>query len=98
MLGELLDRDGPGSLGRHAAALADGALLDTRVLLAHRVGADERTWPSPEDRYASDLLLPSRITDPWLRDLTAAALDAPIPVLLGGHTLVGPGVRLALGR
>ena len=98
VLGELLERDGPGSLGRHAAALADGALLDSRVLLAHRLGADERAWPSPEDRYASDLLLPSRIGDPWLRDLTAAALDAPVPILLGGHTLVGPGIRLALRR
>ncbi len=98
VLGELLNRDGPSSLGRHAATLADGALLDSRVLLAHRLGADERAWPPPEDRYASDLLLPSRIGDPWLRDLTAAALDAPIPVLLGGHTLVGPGVRLALRR
>ena len=64
VLGELLERDGPGSLGRHVAALADGALLDSRVLLAHRLGADERAWPPPEDRYASDLLLPSRITRP----------------------------------
>ncbi|HEY6569701.1 MAG TPA: hypothetical protein VIZ22_05395 [Candidatus Limnocylindrales bacterium] len=98
VLGELLERDGPGSLGRHVAAIADGAVLDSRVLLAHRLGADERAWPVPEDRYASDLLLPSRITDPWLRELTAAAHDAPIPILLGGHTLVGPGVRLALRR
>ena len=96
VLGDLLEWEGPGSLGRLAAALADGALLDSRVLLAHRLGADERAWPPPEDRYASDLLLPSRIGDPWLRDLTAAALDAPIPILLGGHTLVGPGIRFAL--
>jgi CTP:molybdopterin cytidylyltransferase MocA len=96
VLGELLDRDGPGSLGRQIASLADGALVDSRVMLAHRLGADERGWPSPEDRYASDLLLPGRVRDPWLRDLTAAALEAPIPVLLGGHGLVGPGTRLAL--
>ena len=49
-----------------------------------------------EDRFASDLLLPDRIVDPWLRDLTRSALEAPIPVLLGGHTLVGPGVRLVV--
>jgi hypothetical protein len=30
--------------------------------------------------------------------VTASARDASIPVLLGGHTLVGPGIRLALGR
>ena len=73
LLGELLDRDGPGSLGRHVAALCDGALLDSRVLMAHRHGADERGWPPAEDRFASDLLLPGRVRDPWLADLTAAA-------------------------
>lgn len=98
VLGILLDRDGPGSLGTHLAALADGAIVDSRVLLAHRLGAVETTWPPAEDRFASDLLLPDRIADPWLRELTAAAAAAPIPVLLGGHTLVGPGIRLLLGR
>jgi hypothetical protein len=97
ILGLLLDRDGPGSIGRHLRGLGDGAVIDTRVLLAHRLGVDERGWPSPEERFASDLLLPERIADPWLRELTAAALDAPIPILLGGHSLVGPGIRLLLG-
>lgn len=96
VLGALLDRDGAESLGRHAASLADAAVIDTRVLLAHRLGADHAAWPSPEDRYASDLLLPGRIRDPWLRDLTTAAADAAIPMLLGGHTLVGPGIRLVI--
>ncbi len=96
ILGTLLDRDGPGSLGDHIARLADGAILDSRVLLAHRLGANERAWPAAEDRYASDLLLPDRVADPWLRALTASAAAAPIPILLGGHTLVGPGIRLVL--
>ncbi len=96
ILGELLAQDGPGSLGRHVAALADGALLDSRVLMAHRAGADQRGWPSPDDRFASDLLLTDRVVDPWLRELTAAAAEAPVPILLGGHALVGPGARLAL--
>jgi hypothetical protein len=98
VLGELLERDGPGTFGAHLARLGDAAIVDTRVLLAHRFGAGETGWPAAEDRYASDLLLPERIADPWLRELTAAAVAAPIPVLLGGHTLVGPGLRLALGR
>ena len=98
VLGALLDRDGPASLGEHLARLADAAIVDTRVLLAHRFGAEEGAWPIAEDRFASDLLLEDRIGDPWLRDLTASAADAPIPVVLGGHTLVGPGLPLALGR
>jgi hypothetical protein len=97
VLGALLDRDGPASLGAHLARFAESAIIDTRVLLAHRLGTDERRWPTPEDRFASDLLLHERIADPWLAELTAAAADAPIPVLFGGHTLVGPGLRLALG-
>lgn len=98
VLGAVLDRDGPGSLGAHLARLGDAAVIDTRVLLAHRFGADEAGWPPAEDRFASDLLLPPRIGDPWLRELTASAAAAPIPVVLGGHTLVGPGLRLALRR
>jgi len=97
-LGLVLDRDGPGALGDRLAELGDAALVDTRVLLAHRFGADERSWPRAEDRFASDLLLAERISDPWLRALTASAREAPIPVVLGGHTLVGPGLRLALRK
>jgi hypothetical protein len=96
VLGALIERDGPGSLGANLASLAEAAIVDSRVLLAHRLGADETAWPSAEDRFASDLLLPERVGDPWLRELTASAAAAPIPVLLGGHTLVGPGVRLLL--
>ena len=73
ILGALLERDGPGSLGTHLATLADGALVDSRVLLAHRSGADEGGWPPAEDRFASDLLIPDAVADPWLRDLTRAA-------------------------
>ena len=95
-LGLVLDRDGPEAFGARLAELADAAIVDSRVLMAHRFGADEAGWPSPEDRFASDLLLPERIADPWLRALTRSSLDAPIPVILGGHTLVGPGLRLVL--
>jgi hypothetical protein len=96
LLGHLLDADGAGALGAIVADVADAALIDTRVLLAHRLGLDERAWPLAEDRFASDLLLPDRIRDRWLRTLTDAAQDAAVPIVLGGHTLVGPGLRLAL--
>jgi hypothetical protein len=94
VLGLLLDRDGPGSLGGHLERLGEAAVVDTRVLLAHRSGADERRWPEAEDRFASDLLLSHRVRDPWLRELTASAAAARIPVVLGGHSVVGPGLRL----
>ncbi len=96
-LGLLVERDGPGSLGRHVASLSDGAVLDSRVLMAHRYGAGEAGWPKAEDRFASDLLLPGAITDPWLAELTASAAEAHVPIVMGGHGLVGPGVRYVLG-
>jgi hypothetical protein len=98
VLGALVEVEGADAFGAILARLGDAAIVDTRVLLAHRLGREERAWPSAEDRFASDLLLADRIDDPWLRALTAAAVDAPIPVLLGGHTLVGPGVRIVVGR
>lgn len=98
VLGMLLDERGAEALGSTLAQLGDAAVIDSRVLLAHRLGPDESRWPRPEDRFASDLLLADRIADPWLRALTASAHEAAIPIVLGGHTLVGPGIRLALGR
>ena len=98
LLGMLLDERGPAELGSILSELGDAAVVDTRVLLAHRLGADESGWPSAEDRFASDLLLVDRIEDPWLLELTASARDSAIPILLGGHTLVGPGLRLVARR
>ncbi len=95
-LGLHLDRTGPAGLGSLIEGLADAAIVDTRVLMAHHFGRDEAGWPVAEDRFASDLLLHERIQDPWLRELTESAEAASVPVLLGGHTLVGPGIRLLL--
>ena len=98
VLGRLLDVLGPEALASVVGELADGAIIDSRVLLAHRLGADERSWPSAEDRFASDLLLADAVVDPWLAALTRAAAESPVPIQLGAHTLVGPGIRLLLGR
>lgn len=96
VLGAVLDRDGADALAAHLAALGEAAIVDSRVLLAHRFGAGAEGWPAAEDRFASDLLLHERIVDPWLQALTRSAAMAAIPIVLGGHTLVGPGLRRAL--
>ena len=95
-IGRLLAARGPDALPSIVAELGDAAILDSRVLIADRVGPDEDAWPADEDRFASDLLRPAGIADRWLRDLTAAAAGSPVPILLGGHSLVGPGVPLLL--
>jgi hypothetical protein len=67
--------------------LGDAAFIDTRVLLAHfRIDATR------EDRFLSDLGHWSDIQDPFLRDFTRAAIEAPIPILLGGHSLMSGGL------
>lgn len=95
-LGLLLDEGGPEALADVVAGLADGAVLDSRVLLAHRLGGDESGWPAPADRFASDLHRPHGIADPWLHALTSSAVGSGQPILLGGHTLVGPAIPLLL--
>jgi len=92
----LLAQRGPESLSRVAAELADAALVDSRVLLAARLGADESAWPSQADRFASDLHDHAAVNDPWLHALTRSAAEAKQPILLGGHSLVGPGVAIVL--
>ena len=67
------------------------------VLLAARLGSDESSWPAPADRFASDLHDHAAVIDPWLKKLTRSAADSSQPVLLGSHSLVGPGLRLLVG-
>lgn len=69
------------------AAMADAALIDSRVILAAR-----NLWPDDSDRFASDLMRVEAIGEPFLREFTRAAADCPIPILLGGHALVTAGL------
>jgi hypothetical protein len=80
---------GPDRFFRELAEMVDAAFIDTRPLFAH-LGKD----PSRTDRFASDALAPQDVSDPWLRDFTAAARDASIPIVLGGSSLVTSGVQL----
>ncbi len=72
---------------RALCSMADAMLWDTRVLWAAN-----GLWPSEEDRYASDLGLVDTISDPFIREFTQAVLDAPIPIVTGGHALVSGGL------
>jgi hypothetical protein len=67
--------------------LGQAAFIDDRVLWAHR-----RLWPAASDRFNSDLLRPEAVADPWLRRFTQAAALCPVPVVLGGHSLVAGGM------
>ena len=95
LLADWAERLGPADLVAELAALGDAVILDTRVLMASRAGSSETAaWPPEEDRFASDFLDAARVGTPWLAELTAAAADAGVPFLLGGHALVSDGLRI----
>ena len=69
--------------------LCGAAFLDIRPALVH-LGVR----PSRADRFAADLGLTEEIEDPRLRELVEAANASPVPVVLGGHSLVAGGLML----
>jgi hypothetical protein len=87
LLGYYYQRVGPQRFFETLAQLGQAAFLDSRVIFVH-LGV----WPSASDRYNSDLRRPERIADAVVREFTAAAMAAPIPVVLGGHSLVAGGL------
>jgi hypothetical protein len=71
--------------------LGQAAFLDDRVIWVHC-----GVWPRQSDRFCSDLMDPEPIRDPFLRRFTEAALTCPIPLVLGGHTLVSGGLYVLI--
>ncbi len=83
LLALLIDHAGLDNFFSYLARVARCAFIDSRVLIHHY-----RLDPSDRDRFLSDLGLWEEIKDPWLRNFTKAAVSCPIPVVLGGHSLV----------
>ena len=82
---------GPKRFFAELADMTDAVLFDSRVLMAaHNI------WPDDAARFASDLLMPEAIDDVFLREFTQAAAECPIPILLGGHSLVAAGLWVML--
>ena len=83
LLADYIEAIGFRSFFQKLANQVQAALIDTRVLLAHR-----GRWPSRSNRFASDLGLVEQVRDPWLRRLTEEAVASPIPIIFGGHGLL----------
>jgi hypothetical protein len=69
--------------------LGQAAFIDDRVLWAHC-----GLWPCAGDRFYSDLLQPDMIGDLVVRQFTEAARSCPVPVVLGGHSMVSGGLQV----
>ncbi|MFL7794767.1 MAG: hypothetical protein AB8I69_21670 [Anaerolineae bacterium] len=87
LLADYLEIVGTEGFFDEVANLANGLLLDSRVILAAR-----GLWPSKRDRFNSDLHRWEEVEDPFLRRFTQAAAQAQIPVVLGGHSVVAGGL------
>jgi hypothetical protein len=87
ILGFYLERAGPNGLMDALSDLGAAVFLDTRVLFAHA-----RAAPSRAERFLSDLGRWQDVDHPFVRDLTRAAGEASIPIILGGHSLVSGGI------
>jgi hypothetical protein len=87
LLADHLETVGTEDFFNEMANLANGLLLDSRVILAAR-----GLWPSTRDRFNSDLHRWEEIEEPFLRRFTRAAAQARIPVVLGGHSVVAGGL------
>lgn len=86
---KLLAEGAASSFFKDLSSACDGAIIDTRPLLAREGGL-----PPASDRFASDLRDYMVIQDPLWREFTLAASKATIPVILGGHSLVSGGLYL----
>ena len=69
------------------SSLSDAALIDSRVMLAA-----QGLWPDNSSRFNADLFRWEQVEDQFLRDLSQAASEASIPVLLGGQSVVSGGL------
>ncbi len=87
LLADFIEYAGVEGFFAELVSLAEAALMDTRVLMAAR-----RCWPSPADRFNADLLRWQEVQDPFLREFTRAAAHTPIPILMGGQSLVNGGL------
>lgn len=83
LLGLLIDHAGLDRFFGYLARVARCAFIDSRVLIYHY-----HYDPPDRERFLSDLNRWEEIEHPWLKEFTRAAVECPIPVVLGGHSLV----------
>lgn len=89
LIGYMIQELGPPKFFEYLAKVCDLAFIDSRVIFAH-LNKQVSDW----DRFQSDLGRYDLVGDEWVREFTRCAWEAPIPVILGGHSLVAAGLWL----
>ncbi|MGI5838059.1 MAG: hypothetical protein ACOX8W_00125 [bacterium] len=87
LLGDYLREVSPSAFFRRMAGYCSAAFIDTRVVFA-AIAGNVSEW----DRFNSDLGRYWLIKNDFVRTFTEAAVRAPLPVILGGHTAVAGGL------
>lgn len=83
LFGFLLQQLGGQGLVDYISSIADAAFIDTRVVFAHL-----HLELTEGQRFASDLGQVEQLPDQLFAEFAQAAWSAPIPIILGGHSLV----------
>ncbi len=86
-IGDYIEHLGIEAFFSYLTKVCQVAFVDTRVIFSHF-----KLNPSESDRFNSDLGNWQLIQDPFIREFTKRAVEASIPVILGGHTLVLGGL------
>jgi len=89
VVGALVGEFGAEYVVTRLADVSDVVFWDTRVVMAH-LGR----WPDDAERFNADLGRWDEVSAPELRRLSRAAREAPIPIIMGGHSVVAGGLRL----
>lgn len=87
LIGYMIEALGPCKFFDYVSRVCDVAFIDSRVFFAH-MNKRVSDW----DRFQSDLGRYDLVQDEWVREFTRCAWEAPIPVILGGHSLVAAGL------
>lgn len=87
LMGYFLEEVGLEAFFHYIGSICSCAFIDSRVIFAHR-----KLDPSNADRFNSDLGRWQQIQDPFVRDFTRFAQACPVPVILGGHSLILGGL------
>ena len=90
LLGQVIESVGPDQCFMEwIPMLGDAAFSDIRPVLSHL------QWEtSTEDRFNADLLKYHEIKHSSLKNLVKAASNSPVPVIIGGHSLVSGDLML----